>query len=86
MKQWLVPAQVVLSRGEPQESCGLEEVRVIQSLAMGAVGWGFSKAQEAGRTVTLVCLLQSSTLLVLGVSAVLRVRSEVSKLCWKSLF
>lgn len=66
MKQWLVPAQVVLSRGEPQESCGLEEVRVIQSLAMGAVGWGFPKAQEAGRTVTLVCLLRSNALLVLG--------------------
>lgn len=76
MKQWLVPAQIVLSQGEPQESCGLEEVRIIQSLAMGAVGWGFPKAQEAGRTVTLLCLLQSSALLVLGVSTVLRVQES----------
>lgn len=76
MKQWSVPAQVVLSRGEPQGSCGLEGVRVIQSLVMGAVGWGFPEAQEAGRTVTLACSLQSSALLVLGVSAVLRVRGS----------
>lgn len=76
MKQWLVPAQIVLSQGEPQESCGLEEVRVIQSLVMGPVGWGFLKGQEAGRTVTLLCLLQSSALLILVVSAVLRVQES----------
>ena len=76
MQQWLAPAQVVLSRGELEESCGLEEVGVIQSLAVGAVGWGFPKAREAGRTVTLVCLLQSSALLVLGASAVVGVRGS----------